>query len=244
MSQFDDPGFFGEQWADDYDDICETDPGPAVDFLAELAGAGRVLELASGTGRVTVPLAARGVRVSALEGSAEMVAKMREKPGGRDIPTIVGDMADIALTGPFDVVYLLFNTFFNLTDPARQRRCLRNATRVLAPGGALVLECYVPDPSAYPRGEHVRAIRVLDDRVALEAYRFDLSTQTFVSQKIFIDERGGVRLRAHSERYCWPAELDLMAELEGLRLAARYAGWDRRAFGADSRDHVSVYRKP
>ena len=241
MSRFDDPALFGELWADDYDDATTLDPTPAVDFLAGLAAGGRALELAIGTGRVGLPLSARGIDVAGVEASDKMVARLRAKAGGDRIPVTIGDMADVPVRGPFRLVYLVFNTLFNLLDPGRQAACFRNVANVLEPGGAFVVECYVPDPSRFDRGRRVEAIAVTEDSATIEVYSFDAAAQRFLSQKITFAD-GGIRMRPHAERYCWPAELDLMAQGAGLRLGERYGGWDRRPFGSDSTDHVSVYR--
>ena len=240
-SIFDNPALFGEVWAEDYDSCELLDPAPAVDFLAGLAGGGRVLELAIGTGRVGLPLARRGVRVEGVEGSDKMAAKLRAKPGGEGIPVTIGDMADVPVQGPFELVYLVYNTLFNLVDASRQASCFRNVARVLAPGGAFVIECYVPDPSRFPDGQRVQAVGVTEDSASIEVYSVDKAAQSFITQTITFD-RNGMRMRPHAERWCWPAELDLMADRAGLRLADRYAGWDRRPFGSESTDHISVYR--
>ncbi|GJF30419.1 methyltransferase [Kitasatospora sp. NE20-6] len=239
--KFGDPALFGEEWADDYDEKTTLDPAPAVDFLADLAGRGRALELAVGTGRVALPLAARGVRVEGVEGSDRMVRRLREKPGGTAIPVVVGDMADVPAEGPFALVYLVFNTLFNLIDPERQADCFRNVARVLDEDGAFVVEAYVPDPSFFDRGQRVETLAVTEDSATIEVYRFDLAAQRFHSQKITFDA-DGVHLRPHAERYCWPSELDLMAARAGLRLDRRFADWSGRPFGPDSTGHVSVYR--
>ncbi|WP_055717565.1 class I SAM-dependent DNA methyltransferase [Streptomyces torulosus] len=239
--KFGDPALFGEVWADDYDDRTSLDPTPAVDFLAPLAKGGSALELAVGTGRVALPLAARGIRVEGVEGSAKMAARLREKPGGDDVPVTVGDMADVPVTGPFTLVYLVYNTLFNLLEAERQQDCFRNVARVLDEDGAFVVEAYVPDPSFFDRGQRVQALSVTEDSATIEVYRFDLAAQRFHSQKITFGA-DGVRLRPHAERYCWPAELDVMAARAGLRLDRRVADWSGRPFGPDSTGHVSVYR--
>ena len=152
VASFDDPGFFGAHWASVYDVGPERDPSAAVAFLAELACGGRTLELAIGSGRVALPLAARGVAVEGIEAAREMVGLLRSKPGGRDIPVTIGDMADVPVEGPFQLVYLVYNTLFNLPDADRQVDCFTNVARVLAPDGAFVIECFVLDPAQYDHG--------------------------------------------------------------------------------------------
>ncbi|MFG1775450.1 class I SAM-dependent methyltransferase [Micromonospora sp. NPDC049051] len=242
MSVFDDPGLFGRQWADTYDGPGSPDPAPAVDFLAALADGGPVLELAIGTGRVALPLAERGVTVEGVEASPEMVAKMRPKPGGADIPVAIGDMADVPVTGPYRLAYLVFNTLFNLVNAERQADCFRNVARVLAPGGAFVIEAFVPDPADFDRDEQVQMRAVTEDSATIRVHQYDRAAQTFVRQTITFD-RNGVHLRPFAMRYLWPEQVDELAERAGLRLAERYADWHRSPFGPDSASHVSVYRK-
>jgi SAM-dependent methyltransferase len=239
---FDDPGLFGRLWADTYDN-GNPDPAPAVEFLADLADGGPVLELAIGTGRVALPLAARGLTVEGIEASPEMVAKMRAKPGGTAIPVVLGDMADVPVTGPYRLVYLVFNTLFNLVDAGRQADCFRNVARVLAPGGAFVIEAFVPDPAAFDRDEQLQIRSVTEDSVSLRVHRYDRSAQTFIRQTIVIDA-DGVRLKPFAMHYRWPSQIDELAEQAGLRLAERYADWQRTPFTATSTDHISVYRSP
>ncbi|MEU4441883.1 class I SAM-dependent methyltransferase [Actinosynnema sp. NPDC050801] len=236
-----DPAFFGTVWAEDYDGGTVLDPTPAVDFLAELAAGRRTLELAVGTGRVALPLAARGVPVEGVEGSELMAAKLAAKPGGAAIPVTIGDMADVPVTGRFAVVYLVFNTIFNLVDVRRQADCFANVARVLEPDGAFVVETYVPDPSRFPDGKRVQALWADVGSAAIEVYDVDLAGQRFVSQKV-IFTADGIRLKPHAQRYSYPGELDLMAERAGLRLTERHETWDRRPFTGSSRGHVSVYR--
>jgi SAM-dependent methyltransferase len=241
MASFDDPAFFGDRWADVYDKGPADDEPPEVEFLAGLAGGGRVLELAIGTGRVGLPLALRGIGVEGVEASEAMVAQLRAKPGGEQIPVTIGDLADVPVSGPFRLVYLVFNTLFNLPGPDRQAACFRNVARVLEPDGAFVVECFVPDPKRFERGQSVEALSVTEDAATIEVLRHDAAAQRFYSQKITFTSEG-IRMLPVALRYCWPSELDLMAGQAGLRLGERHAGWDRRPFGSDSSSHVSVYR--
>jgi SAM-dependent methyltransferase len=240
MSVFDDPGLFGRLWAAGYDKAV-PDPGPAVDFLAPLAEGGPVLELAIGTGRVALPLAARGLSVEGVEGSEEMVAQLRAKPGGTEIPVTIGDMADVPVAGRYSLVYLVFNTLFNLVDVDRQVDCFRNVARVLTPGGAFVIEAYVPDPADFDRDEQVQVRDVTEDSVTLRVHRYNRAAQTFIRQTITFGAHG-VRLEPFAMRYGWPDQIDQMAARAGLTLTERYADWSRHPFEADSTDHISVYR--
>ena len=242
MSTFDDPGLFGRQWAAGYDAADNPDPAPAVDFLAGLADGGPVLELAIGTGRVALPLAARGLRVEGVEGSPEMVAKLRAKAGGADLPVRIGDMADGAVRGRFPLAYLVFNTLFNLVDAERPAACFRNVARVLAPGGAFVIEAFVPDPAGFERDEqHPQVRSMTPDEAAFRLHRYDRAAQTFVRQQVSFTA-AGVRLQPFGMRYLWPEQIDKLAAGAGMHLEARYADWRRSPFGAASTDHVSVYR--
>ncbi|EWM67621.1 methyltransferase [Micromonospora sp. M42] len=242
MSVFDDPGLFGRLWADTYDGPGNPDPAPAVDFLAPLAEGGPVLELAVGTGRVALPLAARGLTVEGVEASPEMVAHLRAKPGGADLPVTIGDMADVPVAGPYRLVFLVFNTLFNLVSEERQAACFRNVARVLAPGGAFVIETFVPDPADFDRDEQVQVREVTEDSATIRVHRYDRAAQTFVRQTVTFDA-SGVHLKPFAMRYAWPDQVDELAERAGLRLTERYADWDRSPFDADSRSHISVYRR-
>ncbi len=242
MSVFDDPGLFGRLWADTYDGPGNPDPAPAVDFLAPLAEGGPVLELAVGTGRVALPLAARGLTVEGVEASPEMVAHLRAKPGGADLPVTIGDMADVPVAGPYRLVFLVFNTLFNLVSEERQAACFRNVARVLAPGGAFVIETFVPDPADFDRDEQVHVREVTEDSATIRVHRYDRAAQTFVRQTVTFDA-SGVHLKPFAMRYAWPEQVDELAERAGLRLTERYADWDRSPFDADSRSHISVYRR-
>ncbi|GIJ80923.1 Methyltransferase domain-containing protein [Micromonospora phaseoli] len=241
MSVFDDPGHFGRMWADRYDLPGNPDPTTAVEFLADLAGDGPALELAIGTGRVALPLAARGIAVAGVEASPEMVAKLHAKPGGSDIPVAIGDMADVPVTGTYRMAYLVFNTLFNLVRAERQADCFRNVARVLEPGGAFVIETFVPDPADFDRDEQVQMREVTEESATIRLHRYDREAQTFLRQTITFDGTG-VQLHPFAMRYMWPDQIDEMAGGAGFRLAERYADWDRAPFGPDSTSHVSVYR--
>jgi SAM-dependent methyltransferase len=243
MTGFDDPAFYGDRWAGGYDERhARMDPSAAVEFLAGLAGDGRVLELAIGTGRVAVPLAGRGVAVEGVDASEAMVARLRAKPGGEQIPVVIGDMAQVPVDGPFRLVYLVFNTLFGLLSQARQADCFRSVARVLGPGGAFVIECFVPDLARFDRGQRVQAVAVTEDSATIEVSRHDAALQRVTSQIITLDAQG-VHLGPVALRYSWPGELDLMAAAAGLRLAGRYGDWDRRPFDSGSVKHISVYQR-
>ena len=239
----DDPGLFGRQWAVSYDGPGNPDPAPAVAFLAGLAGDGPVLELAIGSGRVALPLAARGLAVDGIEASPEMVALLRDKPGGDTLRVEIGDMADVRAPAPaYPLVFLIFNTLFNLTAPGRQEDCFRNVARVLTPGGAFVIETFVPDPADFDRDERLEVRTVTEDEVTLRVHRYDRAAQTFLRQTINLSNNG-VRLRPFGMRYQWPEQIDTMAAAAGLHLADRFEDFDRSPFGPGSRTHISVYRK-
>jgi SAM-dependent methyltransferase len=243
MARFEDPAFYGDRWAEVYDEHhLALDPAAAVDFLAALAEGGQVLELAIGTGRIALPLAARGVPVQGVDASEAMIARLRAKPGGDAIPVTIGDMAGGPAPGPFRLVYLVFNTIFGLLTADRQAGCFRNAARVLEPGGAFVLECFVPDITRFDRDQRAETRAVSEDSAVLELSRHDPATQRVTSQVISFSA-DAIRLRPVALRYAWPSELDLMAAQAGLELAERYADWRRTPFGSASDGHVSVYRR-
>jgi SAM-dependent methyltransferase len=236
------PETYGDRIADVYDAMMADlpDPTDSVDRLAELAGPGPALELGIGTGRVALPLAARGVQVHGVDASEAMVGRLRAKPGGEAIPVTLGDFAGVPVEGDYRLVYVVFNTFFALLTQDDQVRCLAGVARRLAPGGAFVLQGFVPDLGLYAGGQSVRATHLGLDQVRLDLARHDPVAQRVDFQHVVLAE-GGVRLHPGAIRYAWPSELDLMARLAGLRLRERWGGWRREPFGADSALHVSVY---
>lgn len=240
MSSFDDPSFYGEQWADVYDTRYAADPAAAVEFLARLAGGGRVLELAIGTGRVALPLAARGIDVHGLDASPAMVKQLRAKPGGDAIEVTIGDMADFVVPGRFRLVYVALYSILGLLTQGRQASCFRSAARTLEPGGVFVIECAVPDVARFRNGQATRVVEVTEDSAVLQLSRYDSVTQRIHTQSVIFDQHG-MRMFPIAMRYAWPAELDTMAGQAGLRLTERYGDWDRQPFTAASTKHISVY---
>jgi SAM-dependent methyltransferase len=241
----DDDGYFGEPVAARYDDAVDdmldrAGIDTAVDFLAELAGSGRALELGIGTGRVAVPLAQRGVPVSGIDMSKAMVARLHAKPDGTDIPVTIGDFATARVDETFSVAYLVFNTISNLTTQAAQVACFRNVAAHLAPGGCFVIEVGVPGLRRLPPGETLRAFHLSETRWGIDEY--DVATQGLTSHHFEVVD-GRLERLSIPFRYAWPAELDLMAELAGMGLRERWAGWKREPFTSESRMHVSVWEK-
>jgi SAM-dependent methyltransferase len=217
---------------------------PAIDFLADLTGpGGAALEFAVGTGRVGIPLAGRGVRVTGIELSEPMAAQLRQKVDEKTLPVVMGDMATTRVPGEFDLVYLVFNTISNLRTQAEQVECFRNAARHLKPGGRFVIELWVPAIRRMPPGQTAVPMS-LGENGHLIFDTYDLATQECTSHHYFHDADGTTRYGSGNFRYIWPAECDLMAQLAGLEHEARYADWHRAPFTSDSESHVSVWRKP
>jgi SAM-dependent methyltransferase len=216
--------------------------GPTVDFLARLAGPGPALEFAVGTGRVAIPLVQRGVPVTGLELSEPMVAQLRRKVDESSLPVVVGDMATTVVPGEFSLVYLVWNSISNLRTQAEQVQCFANAARHLSPGGRFVIELWVPPLRRLPPGQLAAPFDVSDGHLGFDTY--DLVSQECTSHHYRRQEDGSVAYGAGRFRYIWPAECDLMAQLAGLELEARYADWQKRPFTSESEGHISIWRKP
>ena len=239
------PSTYGDRIAGIYDRWVEdagigAGTGDAVAFIAELAGKGPALALGIGTGRVALPLAARGVEVHGVDASEEMVAQLRAKPGGADIPVTMGDFAGVPVEGDYRLIYIPFNTFFGLLTQEDQVRCFQSAAQHLTSDGAFLLEVFVPDLSRFDRGQRVDTTYVASDLVELDVSKHQPATQTVVSAQAMLTE-SGTRIYPVRLRYAWPAELDLMAQLAGMRLRERWGGWRREPFADDSVKHVSIY---
>lgn len=238
------PSTYGDRIARVYDDWygLPSDADQLVGALAALAGEGPVLELGIGTGRVALLLAERGLEVHGIDASEEMVAQLREKPGGDRIAVTIGDFADVAVERRFSLVFVVFNTFFCLLSQDDQARCFANVAERLADGGVFVLEAFMPDVARFDRGQRVHAERADPDLAQFHVALHDPVTQIVQSQHVLVRE-DGIRLYPVTIRYAWPAELDLMAKLAGMRLRGRWAGWNGERFDWDSGKHVSVYER-
>ena len=241
MKRYDDTTY-GERIAEVYDQLYSDYEVDAVDLLEELGRGGRVLELGIGTGRIALPLRERGIEVVGIDASEAMVEKLRSKPGGTKIQVVKGSFADVAVEGEFDLVYIVFNTFFALLTQEEQVRCFREVAAHLTQDGLFLIEVFVPNLARYDDNQTVRASQLSADSVQLEVSRLDPVSQQVSSQHVLLSE-DGVKLYPVKIRFAWPSELDLMAELAGLRLKQRWGSWDKSDFTSESRKHISVYER-
>jgi SAM-dependent methyltransferase len=236
---------FGPHVAERYDESSADmfDPAvvePVVDFLEDLAGDGAALELGIGTGRIALPLAQRGVRVHGIDLSEAMVAQLRAKPGGDEIPVTIGDFATTRVDGTFSLAYVVFNTIGNLTTQDAQVACFQNVAAHLEPGGRFVIEVGVPGLRTLPPGERFQVFDFGESHVGIDEY--DVENQGLISHHFSFAD-GMWEKVSMPFRYVWPAELDLMARLAGMSLRQRWSGWKREPFTSESTKHVSVWEK-
>jgi SAM-dependent methyltransferase len=238
------PSTYGDAIAGRYDDLYQDmfDIDATVTFLAGYARGGRALELGVGTGRIALPLAERGVEVHGVDASEAMVAKMRAKPGGDRITVAMGNFVDPPVEGPFDLIYIPFNTLFGLTSQDEQIRCFANIAALLADEGVFALDAFVPDLTRFDRHQRFSVERIEDGIVYVDATRHDPMRQRSSTYHLALSQ-DGIEMFPVEIRYAWPSELDLMGRLAGLRLAERWASYSREPFGADSPSHVSVYER-
>jgi SAM-dependent methyltransferase len=241
-----DDGYFDERVAARYDETYayQFDPeivDPVVDLVAELAGEGSALELGIGTGRVALPLARRGVSVHGIELSRAMADRLKAKPGAGAVGVTIGDFSTARVDGAFRVAYILVNTIMNLTTQEAQVACFRNVAAHLEPGGCFVVEVLVPDLQRLPPGETHRVFSADERHWGID--ELDVARQGLISHHFLQGDDGRYELRSIPFRYVWPSELDLMAQLAGMRLRDRWAGWKREPFTSESRQHVSVWEK-
>ncbi len=235
---------YGDAFADVYDDWYQgiSDVDTTARTLSELAAGGRVLELGVGTGRLAIPLAATGVEVHGLDTSELMLQRLAAKPGAATVQVHLGDMVDGLPAGPFTLVFVAYNTFFNLLSQVRQQACFEQVANRLSDGGAFVIEAFVPDPGHDPISS-IAVRSVTADRVVLSVSTADPAGQRAEGQYVDITEAGGVRLRPWSIRWATTAQLDEMASAAGFTLVDRWGSFDKAPFGPDSPRHVSVFCK-
>ena len=233
---------FDETVAASYDEQAQRgDEAQTVAFLKQLAGEGRTLELAIGTGRIALPLAAQGIPIDGIDISPAMVAQLRSKPGGENIEVHIGNFADVAVPVPYRLIYVVFNTLFNLLTQEEQVRCFVNVASRLEEGGMFVVEGGVPAEFYRLRNnQYVDAEAIQLDQVRLDIARFDPVKQLLEETHITLSN-AGLKLNPVVTRYAWPSELDLMARIAGMRLQERWGGWNREPFTADSRNCISVF---
>ncbi len=237
------PRAYGDHWAAIYDDLFSSLDPKAVDVLAELAAGRPALELGIGTGRVALPLADRGIRVDGIEASEKMLQKLRSKPGGEKLRVTLGDFANVEAEDTYGLVFVVFSTLYALLSQEDQVRCVRNVASRLTSGGVFLVEAFVFDPQRYDRGQTLRTLASDSSGVRLDAATHDPVSQRISSNQVFVDPDGSTTLRPVRLRYVHPAELDLMAQLAGLELRARWGAWDGSSFSASSSRHVSIFAK-
>jgi SAM-dependent methyltransferase len=244
MDQYKPEMSFGDSVAEGYDKgAIRGDEEATVAFLEQLAQGGRVLELAIGTGRIAIPLAARGIHVDGIDFSPSMIAKLRTTPGGNKLTITVGNFADVAVPEPYDLIYVIFNTFFNLLTQDEQVRCFENVAAHLTEKGIFVIEGGVPTEFCrLKRNQYVDLEDIEVDKVRLDMARYNPITQVLEESHITLSSKG-VQLSPIVTRYAWPSELDLMARIAGLHLQERWANWNREPMTASSKNCISVYRR-
>ena len=231
---------YGDRFAEIYDEFYSDYDPESIALLTDLAGDGPVLELGIGTGRIALPLREKGVEVQGIDASRAMVSKLRSKPGGSDIKVQTGSFADFRINDRFRLIYVVFNTFFNLLTQDDQVGCFEAVSRHLSAEGSFLIEAFVPDPCRFVDHQTVRMIDLTGERVRLEVSQIDPAAQQVTSQHVLISEEQ-VRFHPVRLRYAWPAELDLMARIAGLSLCHRWGSWSKDEFNRSSRMHISVY---
>lgn len=238
---------YGRTWAPYYDDIYDVVEDSVIDLLARHAGdPPRALELAIGTGRIALPLRRRGVDVSGIDVSEEMVARLRAKPGGGAVPITMGDFGDVDVDDSFPLIYLAFNTIFGLLTQQRQVECFQNVADHLDSGGRFIIDCFVPDMSRFDQHNTRLGVSSISNT---KEHMYEVTIHDPVGQRssthvVKRNADGQTVVLPVEVRYAWPAELDLMARLAGLELEDRFGWYDLRPFTERSTNHMSIYHKP
>ncbi len=233
---------YGDRIAEIYDELYSEVEPACIDLLADLAGPGPALELGIGTGRIALPLHRRGLPVQGIDASQAMVAKLKAKPGSADIDVKIGSFARFSIDRPFRLVYVVFNTFFNLLGQEAQVECFECVSRLLSPDGSFGLEAFVPDLTRFVNFQAVRLIDIAEGTVRIDVAQLDPVAQRIESRHVLVSQ-DGIRIYPVKLRYAWPSELDLMARHAGLRLRDRWGSWSRDPFSGDSTKHISVYAR-
>lgn len=239
MKNYDD-STYGDQIAEIYDEFYSDYDPASVELLADLAGSGSTLELGIGTGRIALPLHEKGVQVQGIDASEAMLSKLRSKPNGSEVEVFTGSFAEFKLDKRFQLIYVVFNTFFNLTTQEEQVGCFKAVRENLSTDGVFLMEVFVPNPCRFVDYQTVRAIDLAEERVRLEISQLDPIAQQVTSQHTLIS-KDGVSFHPVRLRYAWPSELDLMAQIAGLSLRHRWGSWSKAEFGKHSQAHISVY---
>ena len=231
---------YGDSVSGIYDQLYGDIDQNSVSTLIDLARGGRALELGIGTGRIALPLYHAGLEIHGIDASHAMTDRLKAKPGGQDIPILHGDFAEFNLDLKFDLIYVVFNTFFGLQTQSDQVECFINIANHLSPNGVFVIEAFVPDMSRYDDNQTVRMVNITDDDLRFEVTQIDPLKQQVSSKLIHITE-SGTRMYPVKLRYAWPAELDLMAKIAGLEIRHRWGSWQKNELTIKDEQHISVY---
>ncbi|MGB0386471.1 MAG: methyltransferase domain-containing protein [Ardenticatenaceae bacterium] len=241
MKDFDPIARWDAEAASRYENYLRGDEEDAAKFLSGYAEGGNALEFAIGTGRIAIPLTQRGVRVDGIESSPQMVERLHANPTGREINVTIGDMSVVSTNHHYRLVYLVYNTIFNLLTAEEQIRCFENAASHLTSDGHFVVETALPHAwIASGKSEYVHAEHVGATDVVFDVARYDPVTQLLEENHVRLTENG-IKMNPIVCRLITPGEMDLMARIAGLRLVERFANWQRTVFDADSKAHISVY---
>ncbi len=234
------PETYGEKIADIYDDWYSSPEEASISLLSDLAHRGRVLELGIGTGRIALPLKEKGIDIHGIDASPSMIEKLRAKPDGKDIPITLGDFSEVPVEGKYDLIFVVFNTFFSLLTQETQLECIQNVAKHLTGKGSFLIEAFVPDLGRFDRGQSVRSTEVGENRVKIDVSQHNPLKQHVTSQHMILTDNG-IRLYPVTIRYTWPSELDMMARVAGMKLVDRWGDWERGPFSTGSGKHISVY---